>query len=445
MNHDRLLTWKRDVLVAGGIFLFALVLRAPLYAYPPVAVVDEGAFVSFISSTVRGEPFFEVHPPLGWLYMTLAAHPDRSSLWPEAMYAVGQSFGGFPYERVRLANVILGSLLVVVIYAIARVLGFNYKRAAIPALLAALDNALVLHSRIIMPDSLFLLLGFSGILAFLCALKAPREWSRVLLIMLSGILFGLVISVKWTGLGFFAAAAIFLLYKKLWKDIVKLACVMCFTYIAVFVLYFSLFHPGPVNMKLSIDLPNDPATRAQVSELQFPRTGDIQGTVKSFLDYNRLIYLTHTDKKFIQASPDGGKPFEWPFSFDPFVYWGDGKGVEIGILGNFFSWGTVFVAVMYYCVAIPFNYFKKKIKPGWPLFLLAAYLANYLPFFLIPSQLFLFHYLAAVNFGYLLVPFLIEDLVAVRKRDTLEGELSGALLIGAFLMFLAVSKFTYGF
>lgn len=161
-------------------------------------------------------PSFVVHPPLGkWLIgLGMAAFgPDSSTGW-------------------RIATALAGILAVVLVMLIARLLFRSTTLAVIAGLLMAIEGNAIVMSRVALLDNfvmLFALLGFTAVLldrrwsaARLAAWMFEREkrgsstdwgpalWWRPWLIA-AGAMFGAAAAVKWNGLYFLAAFAIYTL------------------------------------------------------------------------------------------------------------------------------------------------------------------------------------------------------------------------------------------
>src|SRR3989344_2668236 len=155
--------YREDFIIIIVVLLCALFLRVPYFDYPSSTIFDEGVFSWFITNTTQGTPFFEPHPPLGWMVFS-ALTPELKSGAPYwSRIDTGSNFYDFPYKKIRLFNVYLGSLLAVGVFLLARLLGFSRHLSAIPAFLVVLDNAFVFYSRIMLPDMMLLSLGVAGL------------------------------------------------------------------------------------------------------------------------------------------------------------------------------------------------------------------------------------------------------------------------------------------
>lgn len=162
------------------------------------------------------DPSFVVHPPLGkWLIGLgmLIFGPDNSFGW-------------------RVATAVTGILAVVLIMLIARLLFKSMLLATIAGFLLAISGTAIVMSRVALLDNfvmLFALLGFGAVLldrswsrVRLAAWIARREeggrgtdwgpalWNRPWLIA-AGAAFGATAAVKWSGLYFLAAFAVYTL------------------------------------------------------------------------------------------------------------------------------------------------------------------------------------------------------------------------------------------
>ncbi|MFM9876661.1 MAG: dolichyl-phosphate-mannose--protein mannosyltransferase [Rhodoglobus sp.] len=176
----------------------------------------DALFVGGQTDNFLTDPSFVVHPPLGkWLigFGMLIFGPDNSFGW-------------------RVATAVTGILAVVLLMLIARLLFKSMLLATIAGFLMAISGSAIVMSRVALLDNFvmfFALLGFGAVLldrswsrVRLAAWIARREeggrgtdwgpalWNRPWLIA-AGAAFGAAAAVKWSGLYFLAAFAVYTL------------------------------------------------------------------------------------------------------------------------------------------------------------------------------------------------------------------------------------------
>jgi len=93
------------------------------------------------------------------------------------------------------------------------------------------------------------------------------------------------------------------------------------------------------------------------------------------------------------------------------------------------------------CSLIISLYLIYRNKDKKLIFLLAGYLASYIPFFLISRPVFLYHYIIPLVFGFLFVPFsisLLIDIFEVEKKKKIFAvtHTANALLFLIFIPFI---------
>ncbi|KAG9322531.1 hypothetical protein KVV02_003043 [Mortierella alpina] len=168
---------------------------------------DEAHFGKFGSYYIRGEHYFDVHPPLAKMLVALsgilAGYDGSYNFDP------GKDYPDINYRFMRLFNATFGVMVVPIAYWTARELRLSKTGATLTATMVMLDNAYVLISRYILLDSMLLA---ATALVVLCLTKfrnvrhkafTPKWWCWL---AMTGMSIGLVSSMKWVGL--FATALV---------------------------------------------------------------------------------------------------------------------------------------------------------------------------------------------------------------------------------------------
>lgn len=188
-----------------AIFLLSLVLRFWGLSRFNTLVFDEVYYARFASHFLKGELIFTGHPPLStyivaigiWIGQHLPGGNDdiKNGL-------SGLLLSPFAY---RWLNALVGSLIPLVVAAIAYQLSHRRSFALITGLLIAADGLYLVESRYALNNVYLVIFGLLGHLFFLIALKAGT-WQRWLWVSLAGIGFGSAASIKWNGMGFLLGA-----------------------------------------------------------------------------------------------------------------------------------------------------------------------------------------------------------------------------------------------
>jgi dolichyl-phosphate-mannose--protein O-mannosyl transferase len=472
---------KEDFMIGLVLLLSALLLRVPYFSHPESVVFDEGVISSFVTNVVRREPFFEPHPPLGWMALRLAA-PELTESAPFWSSSVVQTlYQDFPYRKFRLFNIFIGSFIPLGLFITARLLGFSRYLSLIPAVFAVMDNALIFYSRFILPETLLLALGVAGVAVAAALLRVTLRLATPLLAATSGILLGLSGAVKLTGFGFLFAVTGMLVAMRRWKFIPLLAVAAAGAYFSVFVIYFGSTRAGPVNFERGF------YRSAELERIQFPGAAPVLERLRSAVAYSRAMVSVHQDPKSeAVVGARRGSPARWPLSMAPMRVWSAPQNLRefIVLTGNPFTWILGFGAVLTLLVSAARGLWDRIARRiprgsaclrgrqaagvgrtnfisgagcgmGWNsnligIFLLFAYLINYIPFFFIGRPMFLYHYLPALLFSFLAVPAAIRALWSRFGRadvpfEKVERALFWTVFVFSSLTFLSISPMTYGF
>lgn len=121
---------------------------------PKQVVFDEFHFGKFVNWTLERKYYFDIHPPLGKLL--LAGWGWLRGYEPVAGFnydSIGAPMGSTLFFPLREFSAFVGALTPVIAYDSCRLLGFHPSTASIVAFCLALDNLLIVESRLILVDS----------------------------------------------------------------------------------------------------------------------------------------------------------------------------------------------------------------------------------------------------------------------------------------------------
>jgi dolichyl-phosphate-mannose--protein O-mannosyl transferase len=334
--------WFILAIVIIGIFSF----RLWRLAQPQEIVFDETYFAKFAQNYLNHEEFFDIHPPLGKRIISLG------------IIVFGNNYFGY-----RIMSLILGTLFLLVIYLLAKEIFQKRVVAWIALSIFSLDGMFFVYSRTALIDIFTVFFYSLSLLFFWKAIK--KNSFSPLLITLTGIFFGLAISVKWLVLPGAILLAFWLAFKKRPLDLILLTLVSLNVYLLGFV--------G-----------------------QFPWHGwwlkVIEWHQQSW-GYN--IGLT-------EGHPYGARWYTWPLLIRPiWFYFQQKQDTVYGIvaLGNPLLWIGATIGVVGSLVVS----LKSRIKPL--IFLLLGYFLCLLPWILVKRVIFIYHYLLSLTFAYLILAF----------------------------------------
>ncbi|MCU0549081.1 MAG: phospholipid carrier-dependent glycosyltransferase [Leptolyngbya sp. Prado105] len=193
-------SWFRLGLI--GIFLLSLGLRFWGLGRFNTLVFDEVYYAKFANNYLIGTKFFDGHPPLSKYLIAIG-------IWIGNQLPIGQdttnSLAGSTLSTwsYRWLNAFTGSLIPLVISAIAFQLSQRRSYALIAGVLAALDGLFLVESRYALNNVYLVIFGLLGQWYLLLSLRSSKRLNFFL--ALSGVFFAASASIKWNGLWFLAS------------------------------------------------------------------------------------------------------------------------------------------------------------------------------------------------------------------------------------------------
>lgn len=420
---------QKFLIALFAVFILAFAVRVTALGAINQVVFDEVHFGKFISSyCCTHERFFDIHPPIGKLFIAggayLAGYDGQFTF-----DHIGQPYDDASIASIRIVPALFGALLPVVIMVLLLQAGVSFWFALLGGVAIVFDNAFIVESRFILTDSILLTATFGSIAAVIASVQTKNKAYSWGLVCLAGILAGIAVGTKFTGMvGGMLAVCVLLFHMTRvgfshlinWftKVVVLIVAGIAVYLIGWFIHFFLLTLPG---------------------------SGDVWGIPTG----NFWQDLIHEHSQMLSANynltaghPYGSKWYTWPFMVRSVFYWqGDGAHF-IYLLGNpSVWWGSfiVFVGGFLYSISLSVRRIFTRINPIAWVFLL-GYIVSFAPLMRVPRVLFLYHYLTPLLFSLLLGIWWFDHAVRVRKKGTVAIAL-GVLSIG----FLWISPLTYGF
>lgn len=434
--------------------------------HPQEAVFDEVHFGKFVSGYIKGEYFFDIHPPLGKLMIAGMATVGRVE--PHNSFAtIGEQYGDFQYIWLRFLPAFFGSLLTPLIYFLVLRLSLSRYAAGLAALFVVFENALLVQSKFILIDSFLLFFGFVSLYFFLQSrIFFPEGRWGLWAALIAAIAAGLAVSVKWTAGSFLGLMLVFGLVELIRRLILRkkkefrhvligysfLIVIPLLIYVSLFAVHFELLpKKGPGNAYMT-------SRFHQSQERGFP----ISDFGANFYELNREMF--RANQRITATHSYSSQWYTWPFMLRSVYYWNkdffDGSQMlyeKIYLLGNPFVWWVSTIAVLYFFISrllfgISFVFSRlrnrrtrKKIADGEQsishinqVLLGAGYIVNIVPFIFIGRVMFLYHYLTALIFA------IIITAVIVAASPKPKRFLFGFFIAGTIAGFIIVFPVTYG-
>ena len=352
-------------------------------SYMNSSYFDEIYFARTAYEYTQGMETYEwTHPPLGKLIQAIPIY-------------INNYLSPFNY---RLMGNISGILMIAVMYMFAKELFKKRKYAIFASLLMAFDTFHFAQTRMGTVDShliLFILLASYFMVKYT---KNNKTFS----LLLSGIFFGLSISVKWTGLyGGMALAIIFFTY--LVKN--KKINIENFLKGTLFFVVIPLF----IYSSLYLIFPNNKLNHTTNFE-------NIINQQKDMYNYHSKLNATHYFSS---------KWYTWPISYKPVWYHqeilnNDTKETISGI-GNIVIWWMGLIGFLYSLIKL----IRKKDKQSF--IIVVSMLSLWLPYAFIGRVMFLYHYFPVL-------PFMMLGIVNLFK--SIEEKYKLKYLIPLYMIFV---------
>ena len=249
---------KNDLRSLGALTFLSVIVRLAMIDNPGVVVFDEVHFGGFAAKYLRGEFFFDLHPPLARLLVTLSG-------WLSGFkgdfnfHDIGVEYKrhGVPYIGMRTFSGVFGVATVPFAFLTVLALGGSRIAAISAALLVLFENALVTQSRLILLDSYLIFFTAASLMCWSLFARLDRKretqwtWQWWTCLSLTGVNLGCAASCKWVGLFTVASVGLQVIFGlwRVWcntlipmKDIAKafLARALCLILIPA-VVYISTF------------------------------------------------------------------------------------------------------------------------------------------------------------------------------------------------------------
>ena len=397
---------------------------------PREVVFDEVHFGKFVTAyCCTGENFFDIHPPHAKLLTAGTAYVLGYRGGFDFDH-IGEPYGDIPVVALRTFSAITGTLIPVVLFLLLLQFGVRPAVALVGSLFVLFDTSLLLQTRVVALDGLLILAQFGALSAYLASLSGKDKY-RWWWLALSGVLSGLAVGTKFTGLAVLALIGAIVLVRAFSKKTLTpfvhglfLLGVAVLVYLGGWMLHFTLL------------------TQPGSGDVWYTETGqfftDTIALHEKMLGANYGLTATH---------PFMSPWWTWPVMGVPVFYW-QGPHAFMYFLGNPILWWGV--AVLFIVAIINVFYAFLNQLPAnryeYGLWILGlGYLIAFFPLVRVPSALFLYHYLTPFIFSLLfgVVWFDRNSLsqYSGRKLNIILG-VSLAIVFGFFVLF---SPLAFGF
>eukprot|EP00002_Diphylleia_rotans_P038088 TRINITY_DN8606_c0_g1_i2.p1 TRINITY_DN8606_c0_g1~~TRINITY_DN8606_c0_g1_i2.p1 ORF type:complete len:562 (+),score=86.98 TRINITY_DN8606_c0_g1_i2:62-1747(+) len=423
--------------------------------YPKQTVFDEVHFGYFAGSYIKGEHYFDIHPPcsklilafFGWLG-GYDGHFDFDSSNP---------YDGDWYMSLRFMPAFSGSLHAPLTYLTMKEMHASELASILAATAVIVDMCMLLEARIIVTDALLMLFVISAFYFHVRAKNIPMytgKWYRNLLCC--GIFIGACISSKWTALATMGIIGMDVLVGLLasWRKqdfeerLLSWISYALLLFVVPLLFYFFMWvlhiHYLPKTGKGDPWMSHE--FRKNLIGNEEPAHIQPKGLIDSIIEFQYKLYVNN--KGIVEPHNWMTAWWSWPVLVRGLAFWGgreesDPPGTRryIYLLGNPLVWWFATATVVFFLgfvFYIPYRITplsegqKRFLKTG--ALLLGAYIFNWLPFILIARVTFLYHYMPSLYFSILLVGHTLDCFFPKNHPNRVRiFVLVGLIFVGTFL------------
>jgi Gpi18-like mannosyltransferase/predicted membrane-bound dolichyl-phosphate-mannose-protein mannosyltransferase len=375
-TYDRFAWLAIDTILIVVLLAIAAALRFWNLNHPAELVFDEVHFVGQARHYLHGETFLDPHPPLAKLIIALGI----------------KLFGDVPWAW-RLGVATMGTILSGVTYLLGRRMFRSRLAAALAAIFILSDGFFLVDSRIAVIDIVYLTFAAISYLLMFRFIQTPDWRARRRIMIFLGISLGLCLGSK-----LYVPGITFLLANG---------------FVA-----FTLMRPEATDIRST----NTTERRQRVAGAVLI-LGGISAVfyVACFLPHYYLgwwggisdLFHYYKDVMWYEKSvstathPYASPWWSWPLMLRPVAYWQDFK--ELGPVATIWGAGN---PILWWGVipAMAITAVRAMERPDLSrVFLVIAYLANYVIWIPIGRILFLYHYMPSVFIGYLALAAILAD------------------------------------
>jgi len=429
--------WTPFRRVLFGLTCLGIVTHLTGLNYPNQVVFDEvhmGKFVAAYAGT--HQRFFDIHPPHGKLLIAAAARLGGFD-GNFGFERIGQPYGDVPATALRIVPAIAGILIPPLFATFLAYLGATLPIVLLGGLALALENALLVETRLLLFDGILIASTLAS-LVFLLRANRQRGWRFYLSSALCGASAGLAAGTKFTGLAVLALVGLFIVVKvfkhrsRAYTTLrVKQSAVIVTCAIGVYLLgwavHFALLtKPGP-------------------ADAFHPTTGvfwtDFVKVQQTMLTANMNLSKKH---------PDGSPAWTWPIMKVAPFYW-VGDGATIYLVGNPVIWwggSLLFFGVVMVLLLGRFTNLRVDPPPKHEVTLwlpVAGYVMSYVPLLGVTRVLFLYHYLTPLIFSLATVLLWLDQSGWIVSTHPKHQRRSYYVVLGLIVAgFLVTAPLSYG-
>ncbi|OHT10938.1 Dolichyl-phosphate-mannose-protein mannosyltransferase [Tritrichomonas foetus] len=387
--------------------------------FPQTVVFDEVHFGNFTNWYIKGQYFHDIHPPLAKLIMAgVAKMAGYNGEYNFARIGSKDKYPSMVYVALRLTPAFFGALCVPLSYLALRAMNARHFAATIGAFMVMFDLVLIIEARHILSDGI---LHFFSCLAIFSIFLFER-YQNVPSFVFEGFCLGCCAACKYTSGGIVLLAFIrqfdltnilniFTNTKQNIASVIKcffLTVIISIVHIACFWIHLTVLpYPpeNPTHMPLCI--------RQSLVDQNNPNW-EIRQNAPSMLKriITLILYMHRGNMNVGHSHPYASPWYSWPLATGKWLLFWTKDGKHLICMGNVLLWWPVFFSVIANIIRIFLTFdFQSELSAA-----AIGYFCSFLPFALIPRDMFLYHYAIPLLFGIYNLNLFIERTLPGKAR-----------------------------
>ena len=432
-----------DCFVIVVLSIVSLHVRLWKLGFPNTIVFDEVYFGNFSNSYLNESFYSDIHPPFGKMTMAaiawLTQYPGQIN-WGKKL---GNDYtrDEINYVSLRLTPGVFSSFCPVLLYCSMRNLFFSIPTSIATAVLIIFDFTTITEGKFILSDSMLHFFTCLHIFAFTFFLQD----GTFLRTLFAGITMGIAGSCKLTALGLVALDGItqiiwvFAELPKLTKIIgraLTLLVPLFVIFVSSWIVHFDIlkYKDWTGAFQESIFAPYL-FTRKEMNRT-YPGTRLIGRNI--FKQIIKDGIETHkSNMRITTPHPWSSMPQNWPLLMDKYVMFWIGDQAEIKCFGNPITYYLTTLGIALTPVLLLFRRLDKRILVpfiGW--------FVSYVPFVIVPREMYLYHYIVPLFFAAMNLPAIVET--ATRGNQKKIRKFTRYIIILSVLCWIYFSPWVYG-
>lgn len=436
-----------DVLLLFFITSISLITHLWNIQFPNFVIFDEVYFGNFTNSYISRSNFYDIHPPLGKLLMYLMAYLSEYDGNVDFDGRFSKVFLDPNYVILRLTPAIYSSFCAPLIYLALRFSSFGYLSGFVSSFMMIFDTSLLTEHRFVLSDGMlhFFTCLFIAVWSYYAnILPFTPNWGSWLILV--GIFLGFANSCKNTAWGLMGLVGItqilqvlqyrkkvdFVLLTDIFVRAIYLFVPNVMTYMTSFLIHLIILcFNGPGDVFLDEELRSQLISNTNV-QIWAKR---LKGPNLYYRVLSLAVNMHFGNMGITQFHPYQSRPIGWPLLTDAFVaFWVASNDREVSCIGNVFVYYISFISI---CI-IPFSFKSKRYLYGLRYFI--GWVVCYIPFFIIPRSMFLYHYQIPLIFGCMTTGAFVDIVI----KPGFRGVVSMIIVLLCGCGFYIWSSYCYG-